>query len=87
MYKLITFLVVFTTSFLHAQEECGMLFPDVKSMGFNRLQVDLDDVEEVTLPVVFHVIHKGAGDETNISDEQILSQIDALDTGFRWGPG
>jgi hypothetical protein len=87
MYKLITFLVVFTTSFLHAQEECGMLFPDVKSMGFNRLQVDLDDVEEVTLPVVFHVIHKGAADETNISDEQILSQIDALDTGFRWGPG
>lgn len=52
-----------------------------------RSSVNLDDVEPVTLPVVFHVIHKGAADETNISDEQILSQLSALDTGFRWGAG
>ena len=57
-------------------------------MGLSqRLDVNLDDVEPVTLPVVFHIIHKGSAHETNISDEQILSQIDALDTGFRWGPG
>ena len=52
-----------------------------------RVSVNLGDVEPVTVPVVFHVIHKGEADETNISDEQIISQVAALDTGFRWGPG
>ena len=52
-----------------------------------RVSVNLDDVEPVTVPVVFHIIHKGELDETNISDEQVISQVAALDTGFRWGPG
>ncbi len=52
-----------------------------------RVSVNLDDVEPVTVPVVFHIIHKGESDETNISDEQVISQVAALDTGFRWGPG
>lgn len=57
-------------------------------MGLSKaIDVNLDQVEPVTLPVVFHVIHKGEGDVTNISDQQVLSQIPALDTGFRWGPG
>ena len=61
---------------------------DVRTMGLNkRSNVDLEDMEVVTLPVVFHVVHKGEGHTTNISDEQVLSQIPALDTGFRWGPG
>ena len=64
------------------------MVPETKIMGLsNRINVDLNDVEPVTLPVVFHIVHKGEGDVTNISDEQVLSQIPALDTGFRWGPG
>jgi len=69
-------------------QECSALIPDnVKVMGLERASVDLDDIEPVTLPVVFHIVHKGAAHETNISDEQILSQMPALDSGFRWGPG
>lgn len=38
-----------------------------------------------TIPVVFHVIHKGesVGTGTNISDAQILSAIDALNRDYR----
>ena len=62
--------------------------PKTHVMGLPpRMLVDLDEVEPVTIPVVFHIIHKGESHETNISDEQIMSQIAALDTGFRWGPG
>ncbi|MEL0120736.1 MAG: hypothetical protein VXB01_17515, partial [Opitutae bacterium] len=69
-------------------QECMQLEPDVKTMGLSsRSNVNLEDMDPVTLPVVFHIIHKGEGDVTNISDEQVLSQIPALDTGFRWGPG
>ena len=85
--RFITLFLVLVTSLLRAQE-CAQLIPEVKTMGLSqRLDVNLDDVEPVTLPVVFHVVHKGVDDVTNISDEQILSQIPALDTGFRWGPG
>jgi hypothetical protein len=53
-----------------------MLIPEVKTMGISRLQLDLDDIETVTLPIVFHVAHTGPTSETNISDEQILSQLE-----------
>ena len=38
-----------------------------------------------TLPVVFHVIHNGEayGVGTNITDEQIVSAIDAMNEDFR----
>ncbi|MFT5920264.1 MAG: hypothetical protein ACI9FU_002082, partial [Granulosicoccus sp.] len=38
-----------------------------------------------TIPVVFHVIHKGenVGSGTNISDAQLMSSIDALNRDFR----
>jgi hypothetical protein len=38
-----------------------------------------------TIPVVFHVIHKGenVGSGTNISDAQIMSSIDALNRDYR----
>jgi hypothetical protein len=69
-------------------QECVSLIPETKIMGLEkRSNVNLDDMEPVTLPVVFHIVHKGESDATNISDEQIISQIPALDTGFRWGPG
>ncbi len=35
-----------------------------------------------TIPVVVHVLHNGTGDVTNISDAQILSQIDVLNKDF-----
>ena len=80
--RLFTILLVLVSSFLHAQEECALMIPEVKTMGINRLQVDLDDVETVTLPIVFHVVHTGAGEENNISDAQILSQFDVLNEEF-----
>lgn len=36
-----------------------------------------------TIPVVVHVIHNGTSDVTNISDAQILSQIDVLNKDFK----
>ena len=62
-----------------------MLMPDnVKVMGLSQrsVAVDLDEVETVTLPIVFHVVHTGAGEENNISDAQILSQVDVLNEEF-----
>ena len=88
MRSFITTILLLLWSVSHAQE-CNQLIPETKIMGLQskRSNVNLDDMEPVTLPVVFHIVHKGAGDVTNISDEQVLSQIPALDTGFRWGPG
>ena len=39
----------------------------------------------ITIPVVFHVIHDGdaIGTNENISDEQLISQLDALNRDFR----
>jgi hypothetical protein len=86
--KRILFVLLHAMCGLAYAQECVSLIPEVKTMGLtSRVNVNLEDMEPVTLPVVFHVIHKGEGDITNISDEQVLSQIPALDTGFRWGPG
>ena len=65
-------------------QECSMLMPDnVKVMGLTeRMTVDLDDVETVTLPIVFHVVHTGTAQENNISDDQIMSQVDVLNEEF-----
>jgi hypothetical protein len=52
-------------------------------MGLEKMvYVDLDEVDTVTLPVVFHVVHTGSAQENNVSDEQILSQIDVLNEEF-----
>lgn len=84
----IVFLLGIFLPIISSAQECEALIPDVKVMGLEkRSSVNLDDMEPVTLPVVFHIVHKGEGHITNISDEQILSQIPALDTGFRFGPG
>ncbi len=66
MRYLFALLVTSLTLSLHGQE-CSMLMPnDVKVMGFKQraVVVDLDDVETVTLPVVFHVVHTGQGKRT-----------------------
>lgn len=36
-----------------------------------------------TIPIVVHVLHNGTSDVTNISDAQILSQIDVLNKDFK----
>tara|TARA_R100000388_G_scaffold66377_1_gene48155 strand:- start:5629 stop:7380 length:1752 start_codon:yes stop_codon:yes gene_type:complete len=52
-------------------------------MGLKQMiYVDLDEVDTVTLPVVFHVVHTGSSSDNNISDEQILSQLDVLNEEF-----
>jgi len=68
MRLLLSFFLALLVSLSHAQE-CAELIPEVKTMGLStRMDVNLDDMEPVTLPVVFHIIHKGEGDVTNISD-------------------
>ncbi|MHA3786974.1 M43 family zinc metalloprotease [Flavobacterium hauense] len=45
--------------------------------------------ETVTLPVVFHIIHNGdaIGENENLSENQILSQITVLNQDYRRTPG
>jgi PKD repeat protein len=47
------------------------------------------DEEVFTVPVVVHVIHEGEplGQGSNISDEQVISAIEALNEDFRHVPG
>ena len=48
-------------------------------------EINLDTAQVLTIPVVFHILHLGeaVGEETNISDEQILSCIENLNHRFR----
>ena len=64
------------------QDECSLLVPEVRIMGINRTEVVLADVDTVVVPIVFHVVHTGAGEPNNISDEQIMSQVDVLNEEF-----
>jgi hypothetical protein len=64
------------------QDECSLLVPEIKVMGINRTDVVLAEVDTVTIPIVFHIVHTGAGEENNISDEQIMSQFDVLNEEF-----
>ena len=66
-------------------QECALLMSDsINTMGLTKrsVAVDLDEVEIATLPIVFHVVHTGAGTENNISDEQVLSQLLVLNEEF-----
>jgi hypothetical protein len=63
---------------------------DAVREAVQRLQSQSNrNMEEYTLPVVVHVIHRGSavGVEENISDEQILSAIEGLNNDFRKMPG
>ena len=84
MRTLITLLFLAVLSLGQAQE-CALLMPDnVEVMGLTKrsLVVDLDEVDTVTLPIVFHVVHTGVSSENNISDEQVLSQLQVLNEEF-----
>ena len=78
---LLTFSLLIS-NIITAQDECSLLIPEIKMMGISRVQVDLADVDTVTIPVVFHIVHTGAGEENNISDEQVYSQLDVLNEEF-----
>ena len=83
--KQLFLLSLFTLFFnaITAQEECSILFePKIMGLEVNRVEVDLNDVDTVTIPIVFHIVHTGAGAENNISDEQIMSQVDVLNEEF-----
>jgi len=78
---LFSLFTLFFNSFIG--QECALLLPEVNTMGLqDRVFVDLDDVEVQTLPVVFHIVHTGAGEENNISDDQVWSQVDVLNEEF-----
>ena len=59
-------------------QEC-LAYP-VHAMGLPVTR-DLTQYAEKTLPVVFHIVHTGG--ETNISDAQVLSQMDVLQEAYR----
>ena len=82
MKTIITTLLWAITTLSIAQE-CSLLVPDnVRVMGMSRTDVNLAQVDTVVLPIVFHIVHTGAGEENNISDEQIMSQVDVLNEEF-----
>ena len=82
MKTFITTLLLAIT-FSSVAQECSLLVPDnVKVMGMSRTDVNLAEVDTVVLPIVFHIVHTGAGEENNISDEQIMSQVDVLNEEF-----
>ena len=78
-----------------AQEQCGtdqlmMRNPFLMETYNSRVacdapEINLDTAQVLTIPVVFHILHLGEpiGEETNISDEQILSCIENLNHRFR----
>ncbi len=89
-------LLIFLTNFflldLHAQQQrtCGTMEYMEKKLGdskFNRPVVPTPQGQSrsalpiITIPTVVHIIHNGA--TQNISEAQILSQIQALNNDFR----
>jgi hypothetical protein len=65
------------------------LAPKVEAIKKRRLQRSgADSNDEITIPVVVHVIHNGdaVGANENISDEQIMSQITVLNQDYRRMP-
>jgi len=55
----------------------------------NRIEVNLDDVEVVTLPIVFHIMHTGQaiGEGANITDDQVVEVLAQANQMFRKVPG
>ena len=82
MKNILLLSLIAITGLLHSQE-CSLLVPDrANIMGMPRVQVDLAEVDTTTLPIVFHIVHTGAGEENNISDAQVYSQLDVLNEEF-----
>lgn len=55
----------------------------------NRIEVNLDDVEVATLPIVFHIMHTGqaVGEGANITDDQVIEMLAQANEMFRKVPG
>ena len=103
MVNVLRLLAVFASFFLSfnifAQSQCGtddliMRNPFLLEAYNSRVacdapEIDLDTAQVLTIPVVFHILHLGeaVGEETNISDEQILSCIENLNHRFRGDVG
>ncbi len=81
-----------TQSFLEArvknnpelQEEYDAMFEHLRQMQQQGTPASRAGQKVIYVPVVFHIIHDGDayGSGENITDEQILSQIDALNRDF-----
>jgi len=94
-FKLLFFTVLTLLSTnIFSQEQCGTdeilrRNPFLQQVYEERVacapEVDLDTAQVLTIPVVVHVVHLGepVGEQTNISDEQILSMIENLNHRFR----
>ena len=90
MFKFnVVWFVVLTAWFFQLNEmfgqECTIMHTKKQPyvMGLKKMiDVDLDEVDTVILPVVFHVVHTGSSSDNNISDQQILSQLDVLNEEF-----
>lgn len=81
LFALFALTLFFNT--IAAQEECSILSdPKIMGLDLSRVEVDLDEVQIKTLPVVFHVVHTGSTEDNNISDEQLHSQLDVLNEEF-----
>jgi len=82
MKKCLNFIVVafLSVQIGFAQFQCGTIN---NNSGFEpnskKLQYDLRDV--LTIPVVFHILYNNA--EENISEEQVMSQLDILNQNYR----
>jgi len=77
-------------SIVTSAQECIALQPDVKIMGLSsRSDVNLDDIEVTSLPIVFHIMHLGeaVGDGVNLTDEQVSVALDEINKQFRKEPG
>jgi hypothetical protein len=77
-----------------SQEECGTdeiinRNPFLQQVYEERVacapEVNLDTAQVLTIPVVVHIVHLGepVGEQTNISDEQVLSMVENLNHRFR----
>jgi len=76
--------------FVSDSQECIALNPEIKTMGLtDRSTVDLADVDLVSLPIVFHVMHLGEplGEGVNITDAQIVESLGEINSQFRKEPG
>ena len=84
---LLLFLVVFGQ--ISAQECATDYLPQPKIMGLNRLNINLNDIEPVTLPIVFHIMNVGEpiGEGSNLTNDQIVEALGEINKQFRKEPG
>jgi hypothetical protein len=90
---------IFCASFVRAQDRCGtdkymeslkgiettLVFEDwiKKNVKVRSKKTLRPQASSYKIPVVVHIIHNGENDETNISDEQVQSQIKVLNDDYK----